>query len=68
LAASYLVTSGFVLYQEEWEKLEAEKRAKRLELARIEEDAARARRKLLEIENREQEYARRDWAYPSIVS
>ena len=55
--------------EEEWEKVEKEKEAKRLELARFEEEvaaassaAARAKRELLEIESRERQFARRDLA------
>ena len=48
--------------EEEWEKVQREKRQKRLELARIEEDAARVRRELLEVEAREHDFADRDLA------
>jgi hypothetical protein len=48
--------------EEEWEKVQREKREKRLELARIEEEAARVRRELLEVEAREHSYADRDLA------
>ncbi|EOA80822.1 uncharacterized protein SETTUDRAFT_24338 [Exserohilum turcica Et28A] len=48
--------------EEEWEKVEAEKRQKRLELARSEEQTARLRRELLEVEERERAYADRDHA------
>jgi len=48
--------------EEEWEKVQAEKRKKKLELARAEEDAARIRRELLEVEDREHSYANRDLA------
>ena len=48
--------------EEEWEKVEQEKHEKRLALARAEEDVARAKRELLEIENRERQFARRDLA------
>ncbi|KAF2743016.1 hypothetical protein M011DRAFT_431930 [Sporormia fimetaria CBS 119925] len=48
--------------EEEWEKVEGEERAKRLELARAEESVARAKRELLELEGRKQEFARRDLA------
>ncbi|KAF2741609.1 hypothetical protein M011DRAFT_371350, partial [Sporormia fimetaria CBS 119925] len=60
--------------EEEWEKVEEEERNKRLELARAEESAALAaesvaralttvacaKRELLELEGRKQEFARRD--------
>ena len=42
--------------------MEQEKHEKRLALARAEEDVARAKRELLEIENRERQFARRDLA------
>ena len=55
--------------EEEWEKVEAEKRQKRLELAYAEErqsqaaaDTARLRRELLEVEARERAFADRDHA------
>ena len=55
--------------EEEWEKVEKEKREKRLELLRVEEESsmvaarvARLRRELAEVESREQEFARRDLA------
>ncbi|EMD95025.1 hypothetical protein COCHEDRAFT_1092434 [Bipolaris maydis C5] len=52
--------------EEEWEKVEAEKRQKRLELARSEEQTARLRRELLEVEERERAYADRDHALLSL--
>jgi hypothetical protein len=52
--------------EEEWEKVEAEKRQKRLELARVEEQAARLRREILEVEAREREFADRDHAILSL--
>ncbi|EMD84688.1 hypothetical protein COCHEDRAFT_1021066 [Bipolaris maydis C5] len=62
--------------EEEWEKVHAEKRKKRLEIARAEErqalaaaeasraaaETSRLRRELLETEAREQEFADRDLA------
>jgi hypothetical protein len=55
--------------EEEWEKVEKEKREKRLEVARAEErqlqatlETARLRRELLEVEAREREFADRDHA------
>ncbi|KAL6162142.1 hypothetical protein ACJQWK_11901 [Exserohilum turcicum] len=48
--------------KEEWEKVKAEKRQKRLELARSKEQTARLRRELLEVEARERAYADRDYA------
>ncbi|RAR00678.1 hypothetical protein DDE83_009072 [Stemphylium lycopersici] len=48
--------------EEEWERVAREKREKRLELARLEEDTARVRRELLEVEAREHSYADRDLA------
>jgi hypothetical protein len=48
--------------EEEWEAVQREKRQKRLELARVEEEAARLRRELLEVEAREHDYADRDHA------
>ncbi|KAF2743261.1 hypothetical protein M011DRAFT_471428 [Sporormia fimetaria CBS 119925] len=55
--------------EEEWNKVEEEERAKRLELARAEESAAlaasfvaRAKRELLEIESQKKKFARRDLA------
>jgi hypothetical protein len=52
--------------EEEWEKVEQEKHKKRLALARAEEDVARAKRELLEVENRERQFARRDLAVLSV--
>jgi hypothetical protein len=59
--------------EEEWEKVEAEKRQKRLEIARAEErqlqaqmETARLRRELLEVEAREREFADRDHAILSL--
>ncbi|EFQ94568.1 hypothetical protein PTT_07700 [Pyrenophora teres f. teres 0-1] len=46
--------------EEEWEKVEQEKRDKELALLRLEEEVARARRELAEIRNRELSFARRD--------
>ncbi|CAA9965768.1 hypothetical protein PtrM4_091280 [Pyrenophora tritici-repentis] len=46
--------------EEEWEKVEQEKRDKELALLRLEEEVARARRELAEIRNRELAFARRD--------
>ena len=48
--------------KEEQEKVEAKKRAKRLELARFKESVARAEQELLELKSQEQEFARRDLA------
>jgi hypothetical protein len=55
--------------EEEWEKVQSEKRLKRLELARAEEqqalavaETARLRRELLEVEAQEHSYADRDLA------
>ncbi|KAF2747735.1 hypothetical protein M011DRAFT_382221, partial [Sporormia fimetaria CBS 119925] len=48
--------------EEEWERVGQEKGEKRLELARIEEAAARVRRELLELEAQERKFARRDLA------
>ncbi|EMD58067.1 hypothetical protein COCSADRAFT_52455, partial [Bipolaris sorokiniana ND90Pr] len=48
--------------EEEWDKVQAEKRKKRLEIARAEEQTSRLRRELLETEAREQEFADRDLA------
>ena len=55
-------TCSLFVTKEEWEKVQREKREKRLELARIEEEAARVRRELLEVEAREHSYADRDLA------
>ena len=59
--------------EEEWEKVEAEKRQKRLELAHAEErqsqaaaETARLRRELLEVEARERLFADRDHAILSL--
>jgi hypothetical protein len=59
--------------EEEWEKVEAEKRQKRLEIARAEErqlqatlETARLRRELLEVEAQEREFADRDHAILSL--
>jgi hypothetical protein len=46
--------------------VEQEKHKKRLALARAEEDVARAKRELLEVENRERQFARRDLAVLSV--
>ena len=55
--------------EEEWERVEAEKRQKRLEIARAEErqlqatlETARLRRELLEVEAQERAFADRDHA------
>ena len=46
--------------EEEWEKVETEKRETRLALLRVEAEGARLRLELANIESREQEFARRD--------
>ncbi|KAF2818608.1 hypothetical protein CC86DRAFT_240186, partial [Ophiobolus disseminans] len=46
--------------EEDWEKVAREKREKRLVLARLEAATAQARVELLEVEDREMEYLRRD--------
>jgi len=48
--------------EEDWEKVEAEKRQARLDLLRAEAEVAAKRLRVAEIESREQEYARRDLA------
>jgi hypothetical protein len=59
--------------EEEWEKVEAAKREKRLEIARAEErqlqatlETARLRRELLEVEAQERSFADRDHAILSL--
>lgn len=48
--------------EEEWEKVEKEKQEKRLAIARIKAQLAQSELELLEIESREQKFARRDLA------
>ena len=48
--------------EEEWEKVQAEKRAKRLEVARLKAQLAQSELELLEAEAREQKFADRDLA------
>lgn len=48
--------------EEDWEKVQAEKREKRLEVARLEAQLAQRKLELLEAESREREYADRDHA------
>ena len=48
--------------EEDWEKIEVEKREARLALLRSEAETAKRKLELAEIESREQEYARRDLA------
>lgn len=48
--------------EEEWEKVQAEKRQKRLEVARLEAQLAQSKLELLEAEERERSYADRDLA------
>ncbi|EMD59850.1 hypothetical protein COCSADRAFT_54528, partial [Bipolaris sorokiniana ND90Pr] len=63
-ASCISVTAACSLFvsEEEWDKVQAEKRKKRLEIARAEEQTSRLRRELLETEAREQEFADRDLA------
>ncbi|OAG13197.1 hypothetical protein CC77DRAFT_951502 [Alternaria alternata] len=63
--ASYISVSAacsLFITKEEWEKVQREKREKRLKLARIEEEAARVRQELLEVKAQEHSYANRDLA------
>jgi hypothetical protein len=48
--------------EEEWEKVQQEKREKRLEVARLKAQLAQSELKLLEAEAQEQSFANRDLA------
>ena len=52
--------------EEDWEKVQAEKQAKRLEVARLKAQLAQRELELLEAEAREREYANRDHAVLSL--
>jgi hypothetical protein len=52
--------------EEDWEKVQAEKREKRLEVARLKAQLAQRELELLEAEAREREYANRDHAVLSL--
>lgn len=52
--------------EEDWEKAQTEKQAKRLEVARLKAQLAQRELELLEAEAREREYANRDHAVLSL--
>jgi transcription initiation factor TFIIIB Brf1 subunit/transcription initiation factor TFIIB len=63
-AGCILVKAKYSLFvsEEEWEKVQQEKREKRLEVARLKAQLAQSELKLLEAEAQEQSFANRDLA------
>ncbi|EMD84997.1 hypothetical protein COCHEDRAFT_1120378 [Bipolaris maydis C5] len=59
---SIAASCSLFVSEDEWEKVQAEKRAKRLEVARLKAQLAQSELELLEAEAREQEFADRDLA------
>ncbi|KAL6172798.1 hypothetical protein ACJQWK_01945 [Exserohilum turcicum] len=59
---SVAAACSLFISEEEWEKVQAKKRAKRLEVARLKAQLAQSELELLEAEAREQEFADRDLA------